>query len=385
MLTTVRLFLSVFLWLAAINTLVLPAAVADGSEDQTISVTLPDELPARLTADGKTLINGLPLMAVINDPNPSTLRHIPAPEALTAEPDAASSTFSISYIPAGSNDPWGQACYDFPTEAKIAFNAAANIWANILSSNVPITILACWADLGSSSVLGYSGGGPIHKDFSGAPRANTWYTASLANALHGSDLSTRYDMYITYNKKFNWYYGTDGNPPPTQYDLVTVVLHEIGHGLNFSGSMRYSSGTGNWGYGISPAYPNIYDVFMRDGSGKQLITYTNNSTTLGSALVSNDLWFHGSFAMAANGNQRVKMYAPSTWSSGSSYSHLDYATFNNTPNQLMVYAVSAGESIHDPGVVGRGLLADLGWTMASPEPAPPANGVIVPPTFLLLQ
>ena len=28
----------------------------------------------------------------------------------------------------------------------------------------------------------------------------------------------------------------------------------------------------------------------------------------------------------------------------------------------MVYAVSPGESVHDPGVVTKGLLEDLGWT-----------------------
>ncbi len=74
-------------------------------------------------------------------------------------------------------------------------------------------------------------------------------------------------MYITYNSNFSWYYGTDGNPPSAQVDLMSVVLHEIAHGLNFSGSMAYSGGMGNWGYGDSPAYPNIYDTFMRDGSG----------------------------------------------------------------------------------------------------------------------
>jgi len=173
-------------------------------------------------------------------------------------------------------------------------------------------------------------------------------------------------MHITYNSLFDWYYGTDGNTPSNQYDLMTVVLHEICHGLNFSGTMRYSSGSGNWGGGTG--YPNIYDYFMRDGSGTQLIdtsSYTNGSAALGSALTSNDIWFHGSQAMVANGNQRVKMYAPSTWSSGSSYSHLDFDTFNNTANQLMVYAVSKGESVHDPGAVTKGLLEDLGWTVGT--------------------
>ncbi len=96
-----------------------------------------------------------------------------------------------------------------------------------------------------------------------------------------------------------------------------------------------------------------------------LTSYTSPSSSLGSVLTGGNLWFHGTNAMTANGGGRVKMYAPSTWASGSSYSHLDYTTFNNTANQLMVYAISAGEAIHDPGPVTEGLLKDLGWTSAT--------------------
>ena len=366
-------FFSVFLLPGLFFIANMPSAGA-ATTDQLVSASLPAELTAKLSADGNTLINGLPLKAVVDDPNPSTLRHIPAPAALLAEPSAASATFSISYLNDGDTDPWGERCYVFPAEAKAAFNAAANIWANTLKSSVPVTISACWASLASSSTLGYSGGGPLHRDFSGATRSGTWYTGSLANALHGSDLNTSsFDMHITYNRNFTWYYGTDGNTPSTKHDLMSVVLHEIAHGLNFSGSMEYASGVGSWGY--NTGYPNIYDVFIRDAAGVQLInttTYPNGSTALGNALISNNIAFYGSRAMLANGNQRVKMYAPSTWSSGSSYSHLDYDTFNNTANQLMVYAISAGESIHDPGAITRGLLSDLGWPLSS-TPGPPSS------------
>jgi len=334
---------------------------------------LPAPLEPQLSEDEKALYFGVPLIAVINDPNPpETPRRIPAPAWIKDLPEeAATATFSITYVPNGGTDPWGETCYTFPQAAKDAFNATANIWGNILKSSEPITISACWADLGSSSVLGYSGGGPLRSNFSGATRANTWYAGSLANALNGSDLDpSKFDMHITYNQNFDWYYGTDGNPPATQHDLVTVVLHEICHGLNFSGSASYSSGSGSWGYGT--IYPNIYDVFIKDGAGDLLITYDNPSTALGTALTSNDLWFHGSKAMAANGGQRVKIYAPSTWRGGSSYSHLDYNTFNNTPNQLMVYAVSAGESVHDPGPITKGLLNDLGWPTGISPPSYPA-------------
>lgn len=273
-------------------------------------------------------------------------------------------------------------CSTFPEEAKAAFNAAADIWANILISDIPITIQACWADLGSSSILGYAGGQPLQYNFPEAISNTTVYVGSLANALVGSDLSPDPDMHITYNSSFDWYYGTDGNTPSDQVDLVTVVLHEIAHGLNFSGSMRYSSGNGSWGYDVS--YPNIFDVFIQDGSENQLInttSYSNPSTALGTALTSDNLWFHGTKAMEANGGQPVKIYAPSTWSAGSSYAHLDHTTFNNTANQLMVYSVSSGESVHDPGAVTKGLLQDLGWPTATSS-----SGIssIVPILMLLL-
>ena len=335
---------------------------------------VPPPLTPQLSSDGNTLENGAQPLIVVDRPKPlGERRRIPARFDLLSLPESATATFSITYIAAGGKDLWDENCTAFPEEAKAAFNAAAAIWGNILQSSVPITINACWASLSSTSTLGYSGGGVSYRNFTGAPRANTWYRASLANALAGSDRdATKFDMHITYNSNFSWYYGTDGMPPSTQHDLMSVVLHEIGHGLNFSGSMTYSGGTGSWGY--STSYPDIYDTFIKDGSGNSLIetmVYGNPSAALGTALTGGDIWFHGSNAMAANGGQRVKMYAPATWSGGSSYSHMDYATFNNTANQLMVYAISAGEAIHDPGPVATGLLKDLGW----PVGASPVNGV----------
>jgi hypothetical protein len=330
---------------------------------------IPPPLAPQLSSDGKALHYGAQPLIVVDRPKPlSERRRIPARVDLLSLPESATATFSITYVADGGTDPWMAGCVTFPEEAKAAFNAAAAIWGNILQSSVPITISACWSSLPSDATLGYSGGGTSYRDFSGAPKPSTWYSSSLANALHGSDLdATKFDMHITYNSKFSWYYGTDGNPPPAQHDLMTVVLHEIAHGLNFTGKASYAEVPGgeNTGSLGSSGYFGIYDTFMRDGSGNPLTGYASPSAALGVALTGGDLWFHGSNAMAANGGQRVKMYAPATWSSGSSYAHMDYDTFNNTPNQLMVYAISKGEAIHDPGPVATGLLKDLGWPVQS--------------------
>jgi fibronectin type 3 domain-containing protein len=279
-----------------------------------------------------------------------------------------SSSYNITYVAAGGTDPWNETCLAFPASAQTAFNYAASIWAATVNSNVPIAIRACWADLGSSSILGYSGGGYLYRDFSGAPVANTYYPSSLVNALLGYDInSSYYDMHITYNTNFSWYYGTDANPPSGTYDLVTVATHEIAHGLGFAGSATVSGANGYYGIG-TPVYPIVYDRFMRDNSGTLLTSYSNPSAALKTLLTSDSLWWHGSNAMTANGGGRVKMYAPGTWSSGSSYSHLDYATFVGTVNSMMVYAISSASANHNTGPVTRGLLKDIGWPETPPIP-----------------
>ena len=72
-----------------------------------------------------------------------------------------------------------------------------------------------------------------------------------------------------------------------------------------------------------------------------------------------NLNFNGAAAVSANGGNRARAsFAPNPWQPGSSYSHLDEATFNNTVNALMTPALACGESLHYPGPVGLGVLAD---------------------------
>lgn len=348
-------------------------------------IHLPQPLPTRLNKQENHLVGGSSVRAVILDPvlttqlsentNASTASAVTTNLATTA-------SFNFSYYNAGATDPWGAACQTTPNEAKAAFAAAGNIWAEKIRSPILISIQVCWSYLGASNILGYSGTLDSFKNFTSAPRSNVWYQSALANALSGMDLNgSAPDMYITFNTNFSWYYGLDSNPPYNQMDLVTVALHEIGHGLNFAGSMQYSNGMGAWGY--NTGYPNIYDTFTEDGAGNPLIGYTNPSSALGSALISGNLWFNGVNANAANEGSAVRIYAPSTWAPGSSYSHLDYNTFNNTINQLMVYAVSYGEAIHEPGPVTLGMLEDMGWRLNS-TPAENPYLKIMPAINLLL-
>jgi len=347
-----------------------PIELPDVSE---FAQKLQDAAPPALLEDGTVMANAVPPLIMVADPNPG-MKDIRVAQEQEVQ-DAingvtkAGATFQITYVAAGGTDNWGEPCYEFPAAAKSAFNAAAAIWANTIQSSVPVTIRACWANLGSSSILGYSGGAYGYRDFSGAPISGTWYESSLANALHGSDLGSSYfDDHITYNSNFSWYYGTDGNTPSGQYDLVTVAAHEIAHGLNFSGSAYVSGSYGYWG---SSGYPYIYDRFMEDSGGTKLISYSSGSTALAGLLTGNALYWNGTNANSANGGSRPKMFAPSSWMGGSSYSHLDYNTFAGTSNSMMVYAVSSGSSQHNPGNVTKGIFKDMGWNVGTVTPTVP--------------
>jgi hypothetical protein len=224
---------------------------------------------------------------------------------------------------------------------------------------VVITVEANWANLGGS-VLGFAGAVDYERNFGGAPINNTWYPAALANKLNGGDLNPgAYDISCTFNSNFSWYFGTDGNTPGGQYDFVSVVLHELGHGLGFIGSGNVSGGLGFIGEFGSPF---IYDRFVEEGDGTDIISYSSGTSALENALTSNSLYWFGPLGMIGNSGNRPRMYAPSSWNGGSSYSHLNEGTYGSgNQNSLMTPFLGSAEAIHSPGPITYGMFEDMGW------------------------
>ncbi|HNP71556.1 MAG TPA: hypothetical protein PLO33_04440 [Kouleothrix sp.] len=262
----------------------------------------------------------------------------------------------------------------FSPAAQAAFQYAVDIWSGRISSSVPIEVRAVWKPL-DTGVLGSAGPATFFSGFPNAPAANTWYPVALANKLAGEDLAPgKEDIDANFSSVFpNWYFGTDGNTPAGEYDFVTVVLHELGHGLGFTGSMTVDSqGIGSWGdfgQGV-PVRPLAYDRFGINGNSELLIDtnlFANPSAGLAAQLTSQNLFFNGANAIAANNNEPPQLYAPASWEQGSSFSHLDEATYPaGDPNSLMTPQFDMGESNHDPGPITLGIFTDIGWTVGPP-------------------
>jgi len=274
-----------------------------------------------------------------------------------------------------------------------AFQYAANIAAQSISSNVTILVDAQMDPLGGSAgsaVLGQAGPNTVHMNFANAPVTNTWYPQALANKLSGSDLAPgSSDISATFNSDVDngtvlgstdWYYGLDANPG-SDIDFVSVVLHELLHGLGFLTFVDLASGQKFFGandtymlnlenHGATPSdYPSMSDA--------QRVTA---STATG------NLHWTGSTVRAASGvltagvtGDHAHMYAPATAAPGSSVSHFSTSL---SPNELMEPFYTGGN--HSPGLATC-LMSDIGWASGFPRVGgvDPASRYAGQPAFTL--
>jgi hypothetical protein len=154
----------------------------------------------------------------------------------------------------------------------IAFQRAADIWGANLNSDVEVRVDAAFEPLdcdATGAVLGAAGASEIYADFPGAPRSATWYPSALASKLAGFDVTFQQSPHIIarFNARLGlapdclpgspFYLGLD-RQFGTGIDLVTVLLHELGHGLGFQTFTDDYTGEQLLGA------PSIWDYYLVD-------------------------------------------------------------------------------------------------------------------------
>lgn len=262
----------------------------------------------------------------------------------------------------------------FTPEAQAAFQFAVDIWSVSLESPIPIRINANFQELGAG-VLGSAG--PSAYRTSNAPGAmpNVFYPNAIWEKLENEDSDELFgsgesiDINCNFSSTFNFYFGTDANPPNGQFDFVSVVLHELGHGLGFSGFGRLFDNMGTTEGAIrqsgSPR-PSIFDVFIENGDNASILSFADPSVALLDEFEGDDLFCNSPAATIENGGTFPPTFAPSTFNSGSSYSHWREATYlAGDINSLMTPQIGPGEANHNPGPITLGFFEDMGWSLCS--------------------
>ncbi|UCE88439.1 MAG: hypothetical protein JSW10_08810, partial [Pseudomonadota bacterium] len=250
-----------------------------------------------------------------------------------------------------------------------AFQYAADRIALLLNSSVEIRVDAQINSLGgsaNSAILGAAGPRTAYANFPNAPQQFTWYPAALADKLAGSDRNpTIPDISAEFNGDVDnnvvlgtsdWYYGLDGSPPGGDIDFVTVVAHELLHGLGFLTLVDLNTGAKFNGF------DDAYMLHLEDHSTIKNFPSMTDAERVTAITDTGDLHWTGaqitarigSLAQGVSGNH-VEMYAPSTVQPGSSVSHFSTSLF---PNNLMEPFYSGPN--HNAALVAY-LLEDIGW------------------------
>ena len=301
------------------------------------------------------------------------------------EPQAKDLNVSVAFI---GNEVYKNViqCEVWPSAARNAVRHAAYIWSDVLENTQTFHIEACYANNLPPTSPGRSG---FRYEFvPGYPEAElTHVPQALYEQKFKEELGpTRPDIWIVVNGDLDYYFGTDANPGPGQYDLVTFIAHEMGHALGFKGSARVDDGdaangtectgianTGCVGYPFSPApgaplYPTVFDLFV-DAGVRETAVYQdspNPGTNLAVLLTGSDgsLYFdEGNEDSFSAGADRTALYTPPVFDSTVSYNHF------SDPGELMYHTLTPGTAIHDVGTAREALL-EMGWPAGVAKPLP---------------
>ena len=181
------------------------------------------------------------------------------------------------------------------------FKEAARIWGGLLPSNVDVRINSSFQALScdaTTAVLGSAGATSSFANFPHAPVANTGYPKALADKLAGSEINSgKQRHHGQFNSELGktgcltgvfFYLGLDSNPG-NNINLLSVVLHEFGHGLGFA-SFANSSGTFQGGR------PGIFDRFLLDTTSGKTWDQMVDTDRVFSAINTGNLRWNGSNA-----------------------------------------------------------------------------------------
>jgi len=271
------------------------------------------------------------------------------------------------------------------------FNHAAAAWSLRLEGDVPVVVKAGFQSLGGdqfSATLGSARPTTVERDFPGAPKFLTWYVSPLGNQLAGEDLNnlsagacptddkvngkcaeiiTRFNSDVDGSVlgAVDFYYGIDGNAG-TDLDFLSVLLHEIGHGLGLIDLIDPNTGR------ISPDPANDTCQTCSDAytDNLQNLKFTpkqvgdmTNQQRLQAIVDDSKLFWAGPAVQQASdllttgkrGDGAVQVFAPNPYQPGSSISHVDTDV---APNELMEpYLTPPPKNLN----FSLAMLDDLGW------------------------
>ncbi len=275
-------------------------------------------------------------------------------------------------------------------QRRNAINEAARLLSAAYVSPVPVRIQACWKNLGTGNSIALASASPqfelIGNKF--LPRAYTWYTSGVAAKLGGGSACqisggacNQTELFAQFNNQVDtpaalgntsFYYGLNANTSSADIDFISVAMHELTHGLGFTGDINVDANRGVVGSkqrGFDDIYSaNLVDV-RPDGSVVPFLSETDAERAAALVGVTRVRWTDPLATSHSENrhnsedppNNYLQMYTPNPIKTGSTLSHL---SFDNILQLMLPEAIA---TIRTPGL-SQPMLQGVGWSTAE-QPA----------------
>lgn len=215
---------------------------------------------------------------------------------------------------------------DAPEEVRQVTTDVARQWSKYFESDVKIRVCFLWREmeegtLGATSTVSFVDGSEY-----ASLRDGILYTPALASALEGTDLieEDQYHVRMDLNLNINWHYSRTSLAAQDRFDLATTVLHELTHGLFFTGSLNVNENHATAEF--RNGYASRFDQFMQAEGNISLVASCNTEeyqTDMYNAIRSPNLRF------VDEGIIDIGLYAPRVYAMGSSIYHFNNETIES--------------------------------------------------------
>ncbi len=282
-------------------------------------------------------------------------------------------TWNIFYDDVNQNTGIG---FDGPngTEAQARVEDAARYIARVLNENGTLDVRFEVSETDASNFLAAAGSRYFVADGFEDPISLIRLRDGLKPAANVAEIDATVDFGYPWNF-------SDGPPGGTEFDFVSVIVHELTHGLGFA-SLTLPTGQSQFSNSTPPANTfATFDQFLRRGSsgvplwGGSPVAFQGNSADL----VSDDVEWSGPAGNAAFAPADAPpIFAPNPYNQGSSISHWDSAIPGGA---VMVPTIAPGFQLREYTAVEIGALVDLGYVNAAEpqgEEPPQDCGPLVP-------
>lgn len=157
---------------------------------------------------------------------------------------------------------------------------------------------------------------------------------------------------------------------PNDFDFKSTMLHELLHAMGFSHSVEQNGSSACSQAAGTPGAWGPYDRYLGD-TGGVIINQSSfvldgarwSSKVTGGAGTAGIVW-QGPQGLAANNGTAIPLYSPTTYSAGSSISHLDTDFFTSSA-LVMEHATEAGPGTRTLSNIEVGILKDIGYANAT--------------------